>query len=341
MPGIEVTVCVRGKREHYAFDENEVLVGRMVKGDFPALIVMDDKVSRRHARIWRALDGYWMEDLGSTHGTFKDGHRLTMPARLCSGDTFALGDSVLTIDRADISLGSGGGDLEELLDFHLVKDIGVLDESIELNPCVQAKVVAQEKAQGEVEELDDEEKEGEGRKWTWRDTERTRLATRSHSSGLFGRLADIFSAEKPLEELLELAVKAIVETMEPAERGAVLLLNESHTRLEVGAHFPVFEPAFSRTLALKVLASGRAFTWERDLSGMTSDSIKILNICGGIYAPIAFGSQQIGVACVDSTNPKAEFTHEELALFINTSQVLGALIHGKLTVERSGASSAG
>ena len=34
-------------------------------------------MSRRHARLWPAADGVWIEDLGSTNGVFVNEKRLT------------------------------------------------------------------------------------------------------------------------------------------------------------------------------------------------------------------------------------------------------------------------
>ena len=40
------------------------------------MVLPDDTVSRKHARIERRIDGYYVTDLFSTNGTFLDGHRL-------------------------------------------------------------------------------------------------------------------------------------------------------------------------------------------------------------------------------------------------------------------------
>ena len=50
------------------------------------IVLPDDTVSRKHARIERRTDGYYVTDLFSTNGTFLDGHRLE------SGQAVALKD---------------------------------------------------------------------------------------------------------------------------------------------------------------------------------------------------------------------------------------------------------
>jgi len=52
----------------------------------------DDIVSAVHARVWQGADGgWWLEDLGSTNGTWLGGRRITGPEALRTGDRFTLG----------------------------------------------------------------------------------------------------------------------------------------------------------------------------------------------------------------------------------------------------------
>ena len=57
------------------------------------LILDDDYVSTRHARIYRAGDGYLVEDLGSTNGTYLNGSRVEGQERLKPGDKITIGDT--------------------------------------------------------------------------------------------------------------------------------------------------------------------------------------------------------------------------------------------------------
>jgi class 3 adenylate cyclase len=61
-------------------------------------VVIDDKlVSRRHALIHRQdVDQYWLVDLGSGNGTFLNGRRVALPARLAESDVLNFGEAKLT-----------------------------------------------------------------------------------------------------------------------------------------------------------------------------------------------------------------------------------------------------
>ena len=73
----------------------------------------------------------------------------------------------------------------------------------------------------------------------------------------------------------------------------------------------------------------KAFIWESHQNPVLSESTKRLNIKAGLYSPLTFGPQQLGVLCADSTSPEANFTDEDLSLFVSISQVLSALILAK------------
>ena len=70
---------------------DEARLGRDPDLEFP-FDPDDDIVSAVHARVRRDADGtWWLEDLGSTNGTWLNGRRLAAAERLHAGDRFTLG----------------------------------------------------------------------------------------------------------------------------------------------------------------------------------------------------------------------------------------------------------
>lgn len=64
-----------------------------------ALILDDDFASGRHARIFQRDNAWFVEDLGSTNGTFVGTERLTGPVRVEAGSTLRIGKTVIELRR--------------------------------------------------------------------------------------------------------------------------------------------------------------------------------------------------------------------------------------------------
>jgi ABC transport system ATP-binding/permease protein len=83
----------------------EITLGR---GDDNDVVLADERVSRHHARIRPETGGFVLVDLGSRHGTFVNGERLTGDGRrLSSGDAVTVGDQTIRfLSGAETRVGS-------------------------------------------------------------------------------------------------------------------------------------------------------------------------------------------------------------------------------------------
>ena len=95
-PGQVVVVDGANAGEAVSLDEAPILVGR---GTDAAIRLDDDYVSTRHARIARSGDQWFIEDLGSTNGTYIGSHRLTQPTILQLGSTVRIGKTTLELRK--------------------------------------------------------------------------------------------------------------------------------------------------------------------------------------------------------------------------------------------------
>ena len=77
--------------------EKQILIGRSSDLD---MVLVEDMVSRKHARIAMQADQIWIEDLGSTNGTFVNGEKIKR-ARLKEGDRVLIGTSILKLIAGD------------------------------------------------------------------------------------------------------------------------------------------------------------------------------------------------------------------------------------------------
>jgi len=75
----------------YELKQEKISLGRDVSND---IVINDPEVSRRHAQLKFQSNGYTIEDLGSTNGTFVDGQKLIGPHTLVNEETIMFGENI-------------------------------------------------------------------------------------------------------------------------------------------------------------------------------------------------------------------------------------------------------
>jgi pSer/pThr/pTyr-binding forkhead associated (FHA) protein len=84
--------------------DREIIVGRSSELD---MVLVEDMVSRKHAKISAAGDQIVIQDLGSTNGTFVNGEKIKK-VRLKEGDRILIGTSIIKLIAVE-----GGAQLSE------------------------------------------------------------------------------------------------------------------------------------------------------------------------------------------------------------------------------------
>ena len=77
-------------------DSAPVTIGRSADNDMD--LGDDEFASSRHARVEPRRDGVWVEDVGSTNGTFVNGMKVTRPQKLTAGDVIRVGETDLRFE---------------------------------------------------------------------------------------------------------------------------------------------------------------------------------------------------------------------------------------------------
>ncbi len=83
---------------------------RLGRGSANDIILQDTQVSRQHAEISCQGDQFFIQDLGSTNGTFVNNERITAPRLLQPGDQIRIGDTVLACEAETITAGTATGE---------------------------------------------------------------------------------------------------------------------------------------------------------------------------------------------------------------------------------------
>ena len=82
--------------ERAELDQAPILIGR---GSDAAIRLDDDYVSTRHARIAVSGDQWFVEDLGSTNGTYIGTARITQPTTITPGTQIRIGKTILELRK--------------------------------------------------------------------------------------------------------------------------------------------------------------------------------------------------------------------------------------------------
>jgi pSer/pThr/pTyr-binding forkhead associated (FHA) protein len=85
-----------GEGDVYTLDSQPLTMGRGATNDIS--LPEDEYSSTRHARFEPRRDGIWIEDIGSTNGTYVNGIRLTRERKLVPGDVVRIGETDLRFE---------------------------------------------------------------------------------------------------------------------------------------------------------------------------------------------------------------------------------------------------
>jgi pSer/pThr/pTyr-binding forkhead associated (FHA) protein len=78
----------------FLLEKEETSLGRDLAND---ISISDPEVSRRHARFVMQDDNIFVEDLGSTNGTFLNGERISAMQQLRAGDVITFGENIVLV----------------------------------------------------------------------------------------------------------------------------------------------------------------------------------------------------------------------------------------------------
>ena len=75
--------------QEHSLEGPSIKIGRAVENE---VVIISKRVSREHARVWREGRRIFLEDMGSTNGTYLNDERVLSPLALRDGDRILVGD---------------------------------------------------------------------------------------------------------------------------------------------------------------------------------------------------------------------------------------------------------
>jgi adenylate cyclase len=280
-----------GSQSCHDLEPGEYTIGR---DPVCGVVVASPLVSRRHARFFVSEERIWVEDLGSSAGTWLNELQVTERAEAELPATMTLGHLWLNV-------------------FSDAKPR--LSESTtlgtDLGGAVGMTMSAEAAMPPPLEGISEQAKK--------------RLE-------LLYELPLELAAEQNLDQLYKLILERVMALIPGAVRGA-LLIKEHHTgKLIVGGSVPEHAPPISRTLIRRALREHRGFIWGEEESDHQdlSASMAMIQVRTGMYVPLMWRGDSIGVLFVDNPNRRKAFDAEDLRFLLSVGNYAASAVANRL-----------
>ena len=281
-------------------ESTKVRIGRSKKNEI--CLAGDSAVSRYHAEITVVGEGYFVDDLGSSNGTFVNGSLVNVKTPLPLGSHVHIGKTVITLgDPSDVEAWSAGPE-----PLQLDGDSVILSAS----DVVGAASLSDGTFGGLSSEVEN---------------------PRARAFVALNRWAPDLMSERPLSSVLTLVLEMVVQALEP-ERSALLLLEGDPPKLELGASRGMQPGAdgsnlVSTTIAERVIGRQQSVLTsdaQLDPDFMDAKSIGLGNVHSAMSVPLWNNSEVIGMIYVDTVEQVSHFSKvdlEVLTLLANLSAI--------------------
>jgi serine phosphatase RsbU (regulator of sigma subunit)/pSer/pThr/pTyr-binding forkhead associated (FHA) protein len=301
----EITIqSADGGSHRFPLVKERVTIGRSREND---IFLPDQWLSRHHAEIRRASEGFSLKDMGSKNGTLLNGARIAGEERLRPGDIITLGEHTLTFkasaeDEGETDVEPVGTRIFSAREISDIKTKPVLDpgDLVRQNRLLQSLTQAAK---------------------------------------------DLFE-HRVQSELFDRVLSLLLDAV-PAERAAILLLEGLPPELVVKAsRSRAGEPIrrVSRSIARRTIEQRVSLLLPNlleDANFRSQDSIMSTGIRSAVCAPLwltgesADSDQVIGLVYLDSLQRSHSFTEDDLRMVTALANIAAAKIENTRLLEES------
>ena len=329
--GIHVELLTGGKTNLSVFNLEEIFIGRShPEHEVHIDLSQDLNVSRVHARVWRTREICWIEDLKSTHGTMVNAEMLNGARIIGPEDRVQIGDAQIKIHYHQ-----GQSEADEALTGYETSKLPVsgektegIFEEMDSYPVYKEDsyryFFPEKRNKSDLENVFQSRKSPMGR---IRSTHEVSLenSCQDDEEGLtdfLKFLPDIITRVNGMADAKMIAdwfVNSVSKWVPEAERASLYMIDKDAGRIKLMAHKPALKPIISDVLVHRALEVRRAFTWQQVGK---EESVRRISANAGIYVPLIAQSNEVGLICVENTNPDGSFSLGRLRRLVLVGQLI-------------------
>ncbi len=262
--------------------------------------ILDRTVSRKHLKIFRKKDEYFIQDLKSLNGTFVNGERVQ------AGDEIKVKKGVpLAVGRVFLHLSEN------------YNEEGVVDETLKALDSID---LSKELGNGSAELVKD------------------RPMTPQKNMSLIAKVNDVLREALGINDVLEQMLNYILDFFTRIDRGFFILFNQETG--EIKEVIKVFNrdenevpSRYSRTIVDRVRREKKPVLMLDTLneeSAEISESMKLMKIKSVMCVPLISRSKVRGVIYVDTVNEPNGFRKDDLSLLTALSSPTAVVIESAI-----------
>jgi adenylate cyclase len=290
---MQISHSYQGQERQFDAGKRDFIFGRAEgKSSIGLDLSPDPKVSRRHGRIWLEEGQWFIEDLNSSRGTRLNGRDIKgggrQPLRL--SDVVEVGDTILRV----VSLQAGSQ--PTVTNF--------LEAGTVLLPS-DYETTAQVAISHDLDATDI--------------SPAPLMGTSDDTARRFKLICDLpkeFCSKMKLELILPAVMDGLCELIPKAQSWALVLREAETDALLLKAYNSQCEPHLSETLARRAMSEHKAFIWKINVEVDVSKSIVQHDLNEGMYAPLIWQDEVLGVICGGDLKLGTQFEEDDLRLLV-------------------------